>query len=196
MLDCNHLKNEKLHITLFRGYLGSERCWGLPSFMETPSIWKSFCVAGAILLRRLHKMSCSCRGRRNILEISVVILCGTCGIFDLSHCLLDTTHSTFHTFTPHPLHLTLQTLHSTVYNLHSTLYTLYTHTLHSTLFTLHFALHTLHSTLRTLHSTLCTLHFTLYSLHFKLHSRHFTLHTLHSTLYTLHFTLYTLHSKL
>ena len=37
---------------------------------------KSFCVAGAILLRRFHKMSCGFRGTRSILEISVVILRG------------------------------------------------------------------------------------------------------------------------
>ena len=37
---------------------------------------KSFCVAGAILLRRFRKMSCSFRGRRSTLDVPVVILRG------------------------------------------------------------------------------------------------------------------------
>ena len=101
---------------------------------------KSFCVAGAILLRRFHKMSCSFRGRRSILE---------------------TLHSTLHI--PHPLHFTLHTLHSTLYTLHFTLYTLHSalYTPHSTLHTPHFTLHTPHFTLYTppssiFHSLRCT----------------------------------------
>ena len=35
---------------------------------------KSFCVAGAILLRRFRKMSCSFHGRRSTLDVSIVIL--------------------------------------------------------------------------------------------------------------------------
>ena len=37
---------------------------------------KSFCVAGAILLRLFQKMRCSFRGRRNALDVSIVILRG------------------------------------------------------------------------------------------------------------------------
>ena len=37
---------------------------------------KSFCVAGAILLRRFPKMRCSFRGRRCTLDVSIVILRG------------------------------------------------------------------------------------------------------------------------
>ena len=37
---------------------------------------KSFGVAGAILLRRFRKMSCSFRGRRSTLDVSIVILRG------------------------------------------------------------------------------------------------------------------------
>ena len=37
---------------------------------------KSFCVAGAILLRRFRKMRCSFRGRRGTLDVSIVILRG------------------------------------------------------------------------------------------------------------------------
>ena len=37
---------------------------------------KSFCVAGAILLRRFQKMRCSFRGRRNTLDVFIVILRG------------------------------------------------------------------------------------------------------------------------
>ena len=124
---------------------------------------KLFCVARAILLRRFHQMSCSYRGRRNILEISVVILRGRRSTSDVSHCV----HSTLYTpHSPAP-HSTLHTLHSTLHTLHSTLYTP-----HSTLYTPHFTLHTPHFTLYT---SLHTLHSTLYNLHF-------TLHTLNSTL--------------
>ena len=98
---------------------------------------KSFCVAGAILLRRFHKMGCSFRGRHSISEISVVILRGRRCTPDVSHCVLYTPHSTLHT------------PHSPLYTLHFTL-----HTLHSTLHTLHSTLHSLHSTLRTPHFTL------------------------------------------
>ena len=102
---------------------------------------KSFCVAGAILLRRFHKMSCSFRGRRSILETSVVILHGKGSTSDVSHCVLYTPRSTLH-----PLHFTRHTLHSTLYTLHFTLYTL-----HSTLYTPHSTLHTPHSTLHIPH---------------------------------------------
>ena len=90
---------------------------------------KSFCVARAVLLRPFHKMSCSFRGRSNILAISLVLLRGR----------RSTPHSTLHPFTSH----------STLYIPHFIL-----HTLHSTLYTLQFTLYTLHSTLHTLHSTL------------------------------------------
>ena len=49
---------------------------------------KSFCVAGAILLRRFQKMCCSFRGRRSTLDVSIVIFRGRrsaldvwCGVF-------------------------------------------------------------------------------------------------------------------
>ena len=49
---------------------------------------KSFCVAGAILLRRFQKMCCSFRGRRSTLDASIVIFRGrrstsdaSCGVF-------------------------------------------------------------------------------------------------------------------
>ena len=37
---------------------------------------KSFCLAGAILLRRFEKMRCSFRGRRSTLDVPIVILRG------------------------------------------------------------------------------------------------------------------------
>ena len=37
---------------------------------------KSFCVAGAILLRRFQKMRCGFRGSRSTLDVSIVIFCG------------------------------------------------------------------------------------------------------------------------
>ena len=121
-------------------------CVASAALCDIPTCWvtcqKSFCVAGAILLRCFHKMSCSFRGRRSILEISVVILHDRCSTSDVSHCLLYTPHSTL--YTPH--------------------FTLYTprftfHTLHSTLCTLHFTLHTVYSTLYTPHFRLYTSHF-------------------------------------
>ena len=173
-----------------------------------------FFVAGAILLRRFHKMSCSFRDTRSILEISVVILRDRRSTPDSTlhtlhftlrtlHFTLHTLHSTLHTlhFTLHTLHFTLYTPHSTLHTLHftlhtphSTLHTLYTP--HSTLNTSHSTLHTPHSALYTPHSTLYTLHSTLYALHCTLHTPHFTLYSPHSTLHTPHSTLYTLHSTL
>jgi len=54
---------------------------------------KSFCAAGAILLRRFQKMRCSFRGRRSTLDVSIVILHGrrntldvSCRVFCESHC--------------------------------------------------------------------------------------------------------------
>ena len=173
------------------------------AFCDIPTCFipcrKSFCVAGAILSRHFHRMSCSFHGRSIILEISVVILRGKGSTSDVSHCVphfaLHTLHFTLHTlhFTFHSLHFTLHIPHSTLYTPHPALYTL-----HSTLCTLHSAFHTLHSTLYTLLSTLYTLqpalhtlHFTLLTPQFTLHAPHFSLHTLHSTLCTLHSTLHT-----
>ena len=48
---------------------------------------KSFCVAGAILLRRFQKMSCSFRGRRSTLDVSIVILRGRRSTLDVSCCV-------------------------------------------------------------------------------------------------------------
>ena len=44
---------------------------------------KSFCVAGAILLRRFQKMRCSFRGRRSTLDVSSVILRGKRSTLDV-----------------------------------------------------------------------------------------------------------------
>jgi len=48
---------------------------------------KSFCVAGAILLRRFQKMRCSFRGRRSTLDVSIVILRGRRITLDVSCCV-------------------------------------------------------------------------------------------------------------
>ena len=48
---------------------------------------KSFCVAGAILLRRFQKMRCSFRGRRSTLDVSIVILRGRRSTLDVSCCV-------------------------------------------------------------------------------------------------------------
>ena len=115
---------------------------------------KSFCVAGAILLRRFHKMSCSFRGRRSMLHGD---LC--------RHFAWQAQHFR---------RVALRALHSTLY---TTLYTgswatLCTLHLHSTLYTPHSTLYTPHFTLHTLHSTLCPLYFTLHTLHSTLHTLH------------------------
>ena len=48
---------------------------------------KSFCVAGAILLRRFPKMRCSFRGRRSTLDVPIVILHGRRSTLDVSYCV-------------------------------------------------------------------------------------------------------------
>ena len=50
---------------------------------------KSFCVAGAILLRRFQKMCCSFRfrGRRSTLDVSIVIFRGRRSTLDVSCCV-------------------------------------------------------------------------------------------------------------
>ena len=48
---------------------------------------KSFCVAGAILLRRFQKMCCSFRGRRSTLDASIVIFRGRRTTLDVSCCV-------------------------------------------------------------------------------------------------------------
>ena len=48
---------------------------------------KSFCVAGAILLRRFQKMCCSFRGRRSTLDVSIVIFRGRRSTLDVSFCV-------------------------------------------------------------------------------------------------------------
>ena len=48
---------------------------------------KSFCVAGAILLRRFQKMCCSFRGRRSTLDVSIVIFRGRRSTLDVPCCV-------------------------------------------------------------------------------------------------------------
>ena len=48
---------------------------------------KSFCVAGAILLWRFQTMCCSFRGRRNTLDVSIVIFRGRRSTLDVSCCV-------------------------------------------------------------------------------------------------------------
>ena len=48
---------------------------------------KSFCVAGAILLRRFQKMCCIFRGRRSTLDVSIVIFRGRRNTLDVSCCV-------------------------------------------------------------------------------------------------------------
>ena len=48
---------------------------------------ESFCVAGAILLRRFQKMRCSFRGRRSTLDVSIFILRWRRNTLDVSCCV-------------------------------------------------------------------------------------------------------------
>ena len=48
---------------------------------------KSFCLAGAILLRRFQKMCCIFRGRRSTLDVSIAIFRGRCITLDVSCCV-------------------------------------------------------------------------------------------------------------
>ena len=48
---------------------------------------KSFCAAGAILLRRFRKVNCSFRGRRSTLDVSIGILRGRRSALDASCCV-------------------------------------------------------------------------------------------------------------
>ena len=48
---------------------------------------KSFCVAGAILLRRFQKMCCIFCGRRSTLDVSIVIFRGKRSTLDVSCCV-------------------------------------------------------------------------------------------------------------
>ena len=49
----------------------------------------SFCVAGAILLRRFQKMRCSFRGMRSTLDVSIVIFRGRRSTLDVSCCVFS-----------------------------------------------------------------------------------------------------------
>ena len=49
--------------------------------------WKSFRVAGAILLWRFQKMCCSFRGRRSTLDVSIVFFRGRRSTLDVSCCV-------------------------------------------------------------------------------------------------------------
>ena len=48
---------------------------------------KSFCVAGAILLRRFQKMCCLFRSSRSTLDMSIVIFRGRRSTLDVSCCV-------------------------------------------------------------------------------------------------------------
>ena len=47
----------------------------------------SFCVAGAILVRRFQKMCCIFRGRRSTFDVSIVIFRGRRSTLDVSCCM-------------------------------------------------------------------------------------------------------------
>ena len=61
------------------------------AFCDIPTCFitreKSFCVAGAILLHRFQKMSCSSPARRSTLATSIVISHGRRTTLDVSRCV-------------------------------------------------------------------------------------------------------------
>ena len=163
---------------------------------------QSFCVAGAMLLRRFQTISCISRSRGSASETSIVILRRRRNALDVScYVLLRIAMSRLRqVVTLHTFPFTLSTLHSALC-IHTPHFTLYTpnytiYTPHSTPYTLHSTLYTSRFTLYTPHSTLYTPHFPLHTPHFTLHMSHLTLHTSHSTFDTPHSQLHTLRSKL
>ena len=54
------------------------QAWHFVTFIQTCLVTcrKSFCVVGAILLRRFRNMRCSFRGRRSTLDVSISSFCG------------------------------------------------------------------------------------------------------------------------
>ena len=185
---------------------------------------KSFCVTGAILLRRFQQISSIFSWQaQHFGDIRVdfawqaqhftrLVLRAFCDIFRAASssdnvqiaCGKRGTLWEYHFAWQRQYLVQIRRVcvcgnpHSTLYTLHSTLYAFHftLGTSHSTLYTPHFTLDASHSTLHTLHSTLYTLHFTHYTLHPALYNLHFTLYTLHFTLQTLHFTLHALHLTL
>ena len=143
---------------------------------------KSFCVTGAILLRRFQKISSIFSWQaQHFGDICVdfawqaqhftrVVLRAFCDIVRAASSSDNVQIACGKCGTLWEYHFAWQRQYLVQIrcvcvcgNPHSTLYTP-----HSTLFTLHLALHTLHFTLHTLHSTLHTPHFTLHTLHFTL----------------------------
>ena len=177
---------------------------------------KSFCVTGAILLRRFQKIRCIFRGKCSTLETSVFILRRSCITLDAWRFLflfyflrialsglrqVVTTCKSRGSRGAWECHLAWQVQHLVKI---CRVWIVILWSWCSIWDTLHFTLYTQHCTLYTLHTLATpTLHFTLYTFNFTLHTLHSTLYTLlisvdtlHSTLYTLRFTLYTLHSTL
>ena len=157
---------------------------------------KPFCVAGAILLRRLRRkipVALVVAGAAFWRSLSSFCVAGAA--LQTWRVVLRAPHSTLYTSHFAPLRTLHSTPHTTLHTPHFTQCTL--HTLHSTLLALHFALH---HALRFTHSTLYTPHLALHNSYFTLHTPHstlhFPLHTPRSTLYTPHSTLYTLHFTL
>ena len=98
---CNRLQELRMAVPMgsfaevvlfgsFRRLVASFRVAGVAlRDIQTCSVTcrKSFCVAGAILLRRFQKMCCSFRGRRSTLDVSIVIFRGRRGTLDVSRCM-------------------------------------------------------------------------------------------------------------
>ena len=79
-----------MEVSSFKRHVASFRVAGV-ALRDSPTCFvtcrKSFCVAGAILWRLFRKMSCSFRGMRSILEVSIVILRGRRSTLDVSCCV-------------------------------------------------------------------------------------------------------------
>ena len=70
----------------FQRFVASFRVAGV-ALRDIQTCRKSFCVAGAILLRRFQKMCCIFRGRRSTLDVSIVIFRGRRNTLDVSCCV-------------------------------------------------------------------------------------------------------------
>ena len=134
----------------FRGYQSCRFAWHPWHVLLTclQKCRKLFCVAGAILVCRFQKMSCSSRGKCSTLETSIVIWRRRRSTLAESRCVIFANRIVRAASSGDNMQIAWQVWNK---NLHCTLCTS-----HSTLYTVHSTLYTPHSALYTLHSALCT----------------------------------------
>ena len=163
------------------------------------------CVTGTILLRPCQKMSCSVRGRRSTLHVSIFMLQGRCSTLEVWCCVFFANCIARAVSSVDNLQICVAGVGYRECVLLGGMRSIWrgpvvcavsfcmAGAVFGTLYTLHLPLAT---TLSTLHYALYTLHPARYTLHFSRHTLHFSLYTCHSPLYTVHSALYTLYSTL